>query len=131
MWNVFFLTDPHNKEKKWDIILHQSRFPLDYMKRHVHSLYKGSESDHYVVQNMIWSGVYLRITLSNTLLQKVLTLAPMTGTIPEVFVATMTKFLSDSYNYLEETLTHMNSIKLKSYPGENVTDLCEAILVYS
>ena len=62
------------------------------------------------------------ITLSNTLLQKVLTLVPLTATVPEVFVSTMTTFLFDSYDALEETLTHMKSLKLKRYPGENVTD---------
>ena len=71
MWDVFSLPDPRNKEKRWDLLLHQSRFPLDYVKSHVQSLLKGSEADQYVVQNLTWSGVYLRSTLSNTLLQKV------------------------------------------------------------
>ena len=53
----------------------------------------------------------------------------LTATGPEVFFATMTIFLSDSYDALEETLNHMNSLKLKSYPGENVKDCCAAILV--
>ena len=69
--------------------------------------------------------------MSNTLLQKVLTMLPLTATGPEVFVSTMTIFLSDSYDTLEETLNHMKSLKLKSYPGENVTDCCAAILVDS
>ena len=41
----------------------------------------------------------------------------------------MTTFLSDSYDALEENLNHMKSLKLKGYPGENVTDCCAAILV--
>ena len=56
-------------------------------------------------------------------------MVPLTATGPEVFVATMTKFLSDSYDALEVTLNHMKSLKLKIYPGENVTDCCAAILV--
>ena len=99
------------------------------MKHHVQSLLKGSEADQYVVQNLMWSGVYLRRTLSNTLLQKVLTLVPLTSTGPEVFVDTMTTFLSDSYDALEETLNHMKSLKLKIYPGKNVKDCCAEILV--
>ena len=55
-------------------------------------------------------------------------MVPLTATGPEVFVATMNTFLSDSYDALEDTLTHMKSLKLKSYPGENVTDFCAAIL---
>ena len=129
MWDVFSLPDPRNKEKRWDLLLHQSRFPLDYVKSHIQSLLKGSQADQYVVQNLTRSGVYLRSTLSNTLLQKVLTLVPLTATGPEVLVSTMTKFLSDSYDALEETLNHMTSLKLKIYLGENVTDCCAAILL--
>ena len=47
---------------------------------------------------------------------------PLTATGPEVYVAIMTKFLSNSYDALEETLNNMKSLKLKSYPEENVTD---------
>ena len=98
MWDVFSLTYPHNKENKWDILLHQSRFPLEYVKRPVQSLQKVSETDQYVVQNFTWSGVYLRSTLANNLLQKVLALVPLTATGHEVFVATMTTFI---YHYCD------------------------------
>ena len=58
------------------------------------------QADQCVVQNLTWLGVYLRSTLSNTILQKVLTLVPLIVTGPRVFVATMTKFLSDSFDDL-------------------------------
>ena len=99
------------------------------MKLHVQSFQKGSEADQYVVQNLTLSGVYFRITLSNTFLQKVLTLVPLIETGPEVFFATMTTFLSNYYDDLEENITHMNILKLKRYPGDNVTDCCASILV--
>ena len=41
----------------------------------------------------------------------------------------MTTFLSDSYDDLEENLTQIKSLILKSYPGENITDSYSAILV--
>ena len=53
----------------------------------------------------------------------------LTSTGPEVYVATMTTVLSDSYDYLVYALNHTNSLKLKYYPGEIVTDYCDAILV--
>ena len=56
---------------------------------------------------------------------------PLTATVPEVFFSTMTTFLSSSYDALEETLTHMKSIKLNIYPGEKVTYCCAEILVDS
>ena len=80
---------------------------------------------------LTWSGVYLRSTFSKTLLHKVLTLVPLTETGPEVFLTTMTILIYDYYDSLQETLTHMKSLKLKSYPGENVTDCCTEILVDS
>ena len=54
MWDVLSIIDPRYKEKKWDLLLHQSRFPLEYVKHHVQSLQKGSDADHYVVQNLTW-----------------------------------------------------------------------------
>ena len=113
IWDILSLLDSRNKEKKWDLLLHQSRSPLDYVKRYVQSLQKCSEAYQYVVQNLTWSGVYLRITFSNTLLQKVITLVPLIATVYEVFVATMTTFISDYYDALDDTLNHMNSLKLK------------------
>ena len=56
-------------------------------------------------------------------------MVPLTSTGPEVFVVTMTVFLSGYYYALEDTIIHMKSLKLKNYPGENITDLCAAILV--
>ena len=128
MWGVFSLTYPLNKEKKWDLLLHQYRSPLDYVKRNIKILQKDSEVDQYVVQNLTWLGVYLRSNFSNTLLNKVLTLGPLIVTGIEVFVATMNTFLSGSYDALEETLTHMKSLKLNIYPWENVTYCYASIL---
>ena len=101
------------------------------MKRHVKSLHKVSDVDQYLVQNLTCSVVYLRSTLSNNLLQKVLTLVTLTVTIPEFFVVTMTTLPYNSYDDLGETLTHMNSLKIKKIPEENVIDFCTAILVYA
>ena len=129
LWDVFSITDRQNKEKDWDLFLYQSRFPLEYVKRHVQSLQKYSEADQYVVHNLTWSGLYLRSTLSNTLLQKLLTLVPLTATGPEVYVATMTTFIYNSYYYLVDTLNHTKSLKLKDNTEEDVGDFNIAIIV--
>ena len=116
------LQNHKNKEKEWDIFLHDSKFPLEYLKGHVQILLKGYEADHYIFQNLTWSGVYLRSTLSNDLLQKVLTLVPLTATGPEVYVATMTTILSDYYYSFVDTLNHMNNLKLKDHTGRYAAD---------
>ena len=55
---------------------------------------------------------------------------PLTTTVPEVFVATMTTFLYNSYDALEETLTQTDSLKVNIYPGENTADWWDIIMVY-
>ena len=89
MWDVFSLTDPHNKEKKWDLLLHKYRFNLEYEKHHVKSLQKSSKADKYMVQKLTWSGMDLRSTSSSAIIQKVLKLVPLTATGPEIYVTTM------------------------------------------
>ena len=48
---------------------------------------------------------------------------------PELYVATMTTVISYSCYSQEQTNTHINCLKIKDHPGENVADLCNAILV--
>ena len=50
MWYVFSLIYNYNQENKWDIILRQARFTLDYVKQHINILQKGYKVDQYVVQ---------------------------------------------------------------------------------
>ena len=129
MWDVFSVTEPQTKDKGWDLLLHHSILSLEYVKGLVQILLKGSESDQYIVQNLTCSGVYLRSTLSNNLLQKVLTLVPLTVTGPEVYVATMTTIISDSYYSLVDTLNHTKNLKLKDHPGRDAVDCYDTIFV--
>ena len=82
-----------------------------------------------MVQNLTWSGVYLRSNLSSDLLQKVLKLVLLITTGPKVYFSTMTTALSVSCNCLVDTLNHTKSLKIKDHPGENVADFRDAILV--
>ena len=105
MWGVFSMSDPRAQERKWGILLHQCIFPPDYMKFHVKSL-----QNSYTT--LTWSGLYLRINFQNALLHRVLALVPLTDIEPEVYVYTMTKFISVSYDDLGETLNHLNSLNI-------------------
>ena len=67
--------------------------------------------------------------MSNTLLQKVMSLVPLTTTGPEVYVATMATVLYGYYDSLVDIINHMKILKLKDHPGEYVTDSCDSILV--
>ena len=69
--------------------LNQFQFTLDSVKFHIKSLKEGSKTDQYMVQNLMWSRLYLRITFSNDILHKVLKMVPLTETVTEVYDATM------------------------------------------
>ena len=73
----------------------------------------------------------MRDAFPNSLLWKVLTLLPLAATGYEFYVDTMTTFLSDSYDALEESRTHTKSLKLNRYPVYSVTFFCAVILVDS
>ena len=101
------------------------------MKLYVKVIEKGSKADEYVVQNLTWSGAYLKITLPYSLIKKVMKLVLLTETRPEVYVATMTAVLSGSYDSLGGTLNHLKCLKLKYHPGNNASYLFSEILEYT
>ena len=82
-----------------------------------------------MVQNLTWSGVYLRSSLLYSLFQNILKLVSLTATGPEVYVATMTTVLSNYYDSLVDTLNQMKSLKLKDNTVGDVANCCDAILV--
>ena len=83
----------------------------------------------YILQNLDWSGQYLRNSLSADLLTKILKEISITATGTEVFITTMHICISDSYKTLEETKKQLKSLKLSDFPGKNVVDCCAQILM--
>ena len=55
-------------------------------------------------------------------------MVPLTATGPEVYVATMTTIIYDSYYSLVDTLNHTKNIKLKDHPGMDAADCYDSIL---
>ena len=48
-------------------------FTLHYLKQQVRIIHMVTKMDQYIVQNMTWLEVYLRITFPNTMIQNALT----------------------------------------------------------
>ena len=129
MWDVFNFSDPKNPSMHCDLFKKHSRFSLAYVKAEVAKMQtdKG-RVDSYIIQNLRYSGDYLRASLNAEQLTKVLQEVPITATGPEVFVATMLVCLSDSYDAMEQTKEALKAIKLTDFPGENVQQCCTKIL---
>ena len=58
-------------------------------------------------------------------------MVPLTTTLLEVYVTIRTTVLFHLNHYLEETFNHLKRLKLKSYNGYNIANLCDTILVYT
>ena len=82
MWDVLYLPDPLNHRNNWVLLLNKSLCLLYCMKFHVKSLKGGYKSYQCMIQNLVWLGVYLMITFSNDLLQKVLKMVTTAVNVP-------------------------------------------------
>jgi hypothetical protein len=122
MWDVFYIQDPCNPAQKWDLFKKQARFPLEYVKEYVRTFRQ--TADKYALQNLEWSGEYMRNSLSSQLLAKVVEEVSVSASGPEMLVATMTIIYSgQGYDALEQCKNELKSLTLKQFPGENVVDL--------
>ena len=56
-------------------------------------------------------------------------MVPLTATRPDVYVATMTTIISNSYYSLVDNFNHIKNLKLNDHPGRGVADCYDAIMV--
>ena len=96
MWDVFSLNNPTSVSTQWDLFQKQARFPLDYVIQLIERQRTDkSIADKYYLQNLDWSGVYIRNSISPKLLTQVLAEVPVTASGPETFVALMQVIYAD------------------------------------
>ena len=71
----FSPSEPCNQMNNLCIFCNSSIFPLDYVKIHINNFEEGSNTGQYVILNLTWSVEYIRSTLSNDLLQRLIALS--------------------------------------------------------
>ena len=99
MWDVFHWEDPLNATIKHDLFLSHSWFPLSHIKSNIDGI--KAAADKYALNNLEWSGEYLRNSLKTDLLTQVLEEVEINATGPKVLVDTMTVLFSDSFDAME------------------------------
>ena len=52
MQDIFYLLDTRNQEKKWELLLNQYQFSMDYAKQNVKRLKQVYNAYQYVIQNL-------------------------------------------------------------------------------
>ena len=81
-------------------------------------------SDHYIRDNLKWSGVYIRKTISQSLLEQLLNEIDATTIGPVTLLALLCLIYSDGYDAIELLKDDLKAIDLKKFPGENVDTCC-------
>lgn len=122
MWDVFELLDPKNPNVTWDLFNRLGRFPLKSVISHVQAL--RATADKYTLDNLDWSGEYLRNTLNPDLLTKALTHVNIAASGPEILSATLLVIHSSNFEVMETVKDQLRDIKLSNYPWENIHDCC-------
>ena len=61
MWDVFNIPATAGS-KSWDLFKDHDRLPFEHVKNHI-EVKDETRADSYVIQNLNWSGEFLRVTV--------------------------------------------------------------------
>lgn len=125
MFNEFLVLDPATKGMI-DTLRFHSKVTKEQMG--IHAFMLATKGDHYILQNLAFSGDYIRDSLSPELLGKLLREVAIDASGPESFAALMRIVHSDSYPAMQKIKRKLEGIKLSHYKGEDVEACCDDIL---
>ena len=96
---------------------------------HVKIFHKGSKVDRYMVQNHKWSGVYLWCNFFKWYSSECTNIGD--AEINQTWGIYWNHYYIITYSYisLEVNINHFITIKINSYPWDNVAYFCDEILV--
>ena len=119
MYDVFVIVTADGK--RFDLFNNHSLFLQEDIEAHVVSL--RATGCPWVIENLMYSGIYLRNAIDTVLYQKVIEDCGVTASGPETLCTLMKILYSDSFEAIEQCRLALKAIKLADFPGENV-DLC-------
>ena len=99
------------------------------MKFYVKIFQKGSKVDQYMVQNHKFSGVYLWCNFVKLYSSECTNIGDADSNQTWGIYWNRDYIISHSYISLEDTINHLNTIKINSYPWYNVSYFCDEIFV--
>jgi hypothetical protein len=123
LYDIFVIVNPAGK--KFDLFSSHSLFLEDDIKEHVMAL--RATGCLLVIENLMYSGTYLRNSIDATLYQKVIEDSGVNATGPEVFGSLMKILYSDSFEAIDQCRATLKTIHLSDFPGENVELCCSKI----
>ena len=128
MYDVFLFEDPNDPTLKYDLFRNHSRATLDQVRQHWDHEVAAGRTDHYTNENLMYSGIYIRSTISSDLLQALYNDINATTNGPVTLIALLRLIYYDGYDSIEALKSELKSIELKKYSGENVIDCCVKII---
>jgi hypothetical protein len=123
LYDIFVIINPAGK--KFDLFSSHSLFLEDDIKEHVLKL--RATGCLLVIENLMYSGTYLRNSIDAALYQKVIEDSGVNATGPEVFGSLMKILYSNSFEAIDQCRAALKTINLSDFPGENVELCCSKI----
>jgi hypothetical protein len=123
LFDIFVIVNTEGQE--FDLFSSHSLFLEDDIKTHVQNL--RASGCLFVIENLMYSGTYLRNSIDATLYQKVIDDSGVNATGPEVFGSLMKILHSDSFEAIDQCRATLKMINLADFPGENVEQCCAKI----
>ena len=118
MWDVFRILDPFDTTKNWDLFHHMDRFTLLTVVSHVEELRK--TGDKHTIDNLDWSGEYIRASMELPILNKVLTHVNVAASGPEIQAALILVMYDSNFEVMNNVNNKLTNTKLSNFIGDNV-----------
>ena len=122
LFDLFVIVNTTTTGQEFDLFSSHSLFLKDNVKAHVATLC--ATGCLLIIENLMYSGTYLRNSIDATLYQKFIEDSDANATGPEVFGSLMKILYSDSFEAIDQCCATLKMINLSDFHGENVEQCC-------
>ena len=114
---------------KYDLFKNHSRVTVAQLQQYWDDiLADNARSDRFIRDNLKWSGEYIRKTVSQPILERLLNETKTTTIGPVTLVALLRVIYSDGYDAIELLKQDLKKIEWTQFPGEDVEACCVSMM---
>jgi hypothetical protein len=129
MDSVFYFTDPSDNDKMLNLFESHMHFTAAEISKQVTTMKANNTYDPYDIDNLNNSRSWLEDSLDSDLWNSLRSQVDRDLSGPELYMVLVSEVQSDSIQSMRTKEHKLQALKLKDYPGENVRDLNNDILV--
>jgi hypothetical protein len=129
MDSVFYFTDPSDNDKMLNLFESHMHFTAAEISKQVTTMKANNTYDPYDIDNLNNSRSWFEDSLDSDLWNSLRSQVDRDLSGPELYMVLVSEVQSDSIQSMRTKEHKLQALKLKDYPGENVRDLNNDILV--